>query len=211
MADEPGPVTASELRHRMANLFQLLTTTARMRIQRCPDAAARLKLGWLLEAIGVVGVLQHRLLSPDGENFALLLEEMLAQWRRRGAAAGITVELDAEPVRVREQSLSALALIAHELTFNAFTHAFADGRTGQIRLELRRLDEDSAAFTVADDGCGYDPQAIPADTLGLWLLKGLVGQVRGRMTTNAGPGGVAVRVEFQAPASDPAIPLTGAP
>jgi two-component sensor histidine kinase len=201
MSDEPGPVTASELRHRMANLFQLLTTTARMRIQRCPDAEAQRKLTWLMEAVGAIGVLQHRLLSPDGENAARFLEEMLPQWRRRCVGSGIAVELDAEPVQVREQSLSALALMAHELVSNALTHAFADGRTGTVRIALRRIDEASAVFSVVDDGCGYDPAAAPAGALGLWLLKGLTGQVRGRMTTDAGPTGVAVCVEFQAPAA----------
>jgi two-component sensor histidine kinase len=201
MLDEPGPVTASELRHRMANLFQLLATTARMRIQRCPDAEAQRKLTWLLEAVGVIGVLQHRLLSPDGENAALFLEEMLPQWRRRCTGSGIAIELDAEPIQVREQSLSALALMAHELVSNAFAHAFPDGRTGTVRIGLQRLDGASAVFSVADDGCGYDPQAAPTDTLGLWLLKGLAGQVRGRMTTDAGPAGVAVRVEFQTPSA----------
>jgi two-component sensor histidine kinase len=195
---EPEFVSVSETRHRLANLVQLLTTAGRMRVQRAKDGETRRQLAWMLDVIGAVGVLQQRFLGPDGENFAGFLEDMLPHWRRRCAGRPLSLDLAAEPVRIREQSLSALVLIAHELVTNALTHGFPDGRAGGVHLTLRRLDDGSAVFSVADDGCGYDPAKADKTTLGLWLVQGLAAQVRGRLTTTAGPGGVTARLEFPA-------------
>ena len=196
------PVAASDgadLRHRLANIFQQLATAGRLRVQRAQGEETRRQLSWMVDTIGVVGILQQRLLRPDGEDFAGLLEEIAPQWRRRCGARAITVVLETEPVSIREQNLSALTLIAHELVINAIAHAFPGDRAGCVRITLRRVDDATAAFAVSDDGCGYDPQSVDRTRLGLWLMDGLAAQVRGRLTTSAGADGVTTRIEFAAP------------
>ena len=47
---------ASEIRHRMANIFQLLSALARMRSQRASEPEARRQLAWMADAIGSLGV-----------------------------------------------------------------------------------------------------------------------------------------------------------
>ena len=39
---------SAELRHRLSNVLQLLTTLGRMRLSRTQDAEARRQVGWLL-------------------------------------------------------------------------------------------------------------------------------------------------------------------
>lgn len=196
--NEGEPDSRAELRHRVVNLIQLLSTATRMRVQRAQDEETRRQLAWTLEMIGAVGVLQQRLTGDNGDDFAGFLEDMLPQWSRRCTGRPITLELSAEPVRLREQALSALALVAHELVANALSHAFPDGRQGLVRVSLRRLDEANAVFSVVDDGCGYDSATVGKSTLGLWLMKGLTAQIRGRMTTTQAHG-VSVELEFPAP------------
>lgn len=182
----------------MANLFQLLSTAARMRVQRAGDQETRRQLTGLLDTIGAVGVLQQHLVGEDGDDFAGFLRDMLPHWRRRCEGRPIDLRLDAESVLLREQSQSALVLIAHELVTNAIAHAFPDQRPGVVRISLHRVDEANAVFSVTDDGRGYDPAAVDKTTLGLWLIKGLTGQVRGRLTTTQA-GGVAAVLEFPTP------------
>ncbi len=192
---------ASHARHRMANLFQLLTTLTRMRIQRTKDSEARRQLGWLLEAMGALSVLQRRLWSKDGEDFSRFLAEMDAVWRRRCAGRPITIEVEAGVVLTPEHIASALALIVHELVTNAIDHGFSDGRPGRIQVRLESLGGGRACLTVDDDGLGYDPAALGGETLGLWLVKGLTAQLRGALTTTT-TAGVAARLEFPSAAAD---------
>ncbi|MDR3512943.1 MAG: sensor histidine kinase [Caulobacteraceae bacterium] len=184
-----------EARHRMANAFQLLTTLGRLRTQRADDPETRRQVAWMLDAISALGVLQHRLLSPEGEDFAGFLHEIAPYWRRRAGDLPVSIEIKAEPVAVSEQSAAALAVIVQELVSNALAHAFPGGREGVVRVELSRLDDDRAVMVVADDGVGYAPAEADDRRLGLWLIRGLADQVRGVFSTRC-DSGVTARLEF---------------
>jgi two-component sensor histidine kinase len=197
VAQTKGEDTArqAELRHRVANLFQLLSTLTRMRMQRAEEVESRRQLGWLLDNVSALALVHQRLLSPGGGDFALCLDDMAEHWRRRCAGRPIAIELATEPVPVQESHASALAIIANELVANALAHAFPGDRAGVIRVGLERVGEGRAALSVTDDGVGYDPAAVDSGRLGLWLTKGLAAQVRGVLTTTA-DNGVCCRLEF---------------
>jgi two-component sensor histidine kinase len=189
------PKRQAEVRHKVANLFQLLSTLTRLRMQRAQDAESRRELASLLEMVLALALVHQRLLSPGGEDFALCLGDMADHWRRRSAGRPIAIELTAAPFRVHESHASALALIANELVANSLAHAFPDDRAGVIRVALERLGDDRAALSVTDDGIGYDPATVDDGRLGLWLIKGLAAQVRGDLSTTA-DNGVSCRLEF---------------
>jgi two-component sensor histidine kinase len=198
-AGESDPERQAEARHKIANIFQLLSTLTRMRLQRAGDEESRRSLAWMLEMIAGLGALQHRLHSPGGDNFATYLDDMAPQWRRRCAERPIEIVLETQALRVSENHASALALIVNELVLNAIAHAFPDGRAGVIRVELEHIGG-QAALSVIDDGQGYDPKDIDPGRLGLWLVNGLASQVRGTLATQS-DNGVRCRLEFPAPAS----------
>ena len=186
---------ASHARHRMANMFQLLTTLTRMRIQRSRDAESRRQLNWLLEAMGALGVLHRRLVSPSGDDFSEFLIEMDGIWRRRCAGRAIELQIDAVAVRTPEHLASALSLIVNELVSNAIDHGFPEGRGGRIWVTLEPIGAARGCLTVSDDGQGYDPATLDGQTLGLWLIQGLTAQLHGALTTTT-TGGVTARLEF---------------
>ena len=186
----------ADVRHRFANVFQLLSALTRMRVQRAQDAETKRQLTWMLEATGVLASMQQRLLGPDPHDFGGYLQDMLPQWRRRLAGRPIEIDLVVEPVPVREHLISALALITNELVTNALTHAFPGQRPGVVRVELRALKNGKAELIVSDDGAGFNPAKASRTSLGLWLIRGLTDQVKGVMTTPATPTGVVTRLEF---------------
>jgi two-component sensor histidine kinase len=198
---EGDPARQVETRHKIANIFQLLSTLTRMRLQRAREPDGRRDLEWMLEMVQVLGVVQHRLHSPGGDDFANYLEDLSVQWRRGCAGRPIAIELRTQPVRVIESQASALALVASELVLNAIAHAFPDGRAGAITVELERLGAARAALTVSDDGQGYEPESVDKGRLGLWLVAGLAAQVRGALSTTS-QGGVQCRLEFPVSASE---------
>jgi len=200
-AGESDPERQAETRHKLANIFQLLSTLTRMRLQRAQDEESRRSLAWMLEMVAGLGALQHRLHSPGGEDFANYLNDMAGQWRRRCADRPIEIVLTTQPLRVSENHASALALIVNELVLNAIAHGFPDDRGGVIRIELEDLGG-RAALSVSDDGQGYDPKAADSGRLGLWLVNGLASQVRGTLATQSNDG-VRCRLEFPVAASGP--------
>ena len=186
----------SEVRHRFANAFQLVSALSRMRMQKAPDPETRRQLSWMLDATNVLGLVQQRCLSANPDNLSALIQDLAPQWRRRCAGRPIQIDLTIDPVEAREQIQSAAALIANELVSNALAHAFPDDRAGRILVELRPLGDDQAELIVSDDGCGYAPAIAPGPAcLGLWLVKGMTQQVRGTMTTTTEQG-VTARLVF---------------
>jgi two-component sensor histidine kinase len=186
----------ADVRHRFANVFQLLSALTRMRVQRAQDAETKRQLTWMLDAMGVLAAMQQRLLGPDPHDLAGYLRDLYPQWNRRSAGRPIEVILVAEAVPVREHLISALALIANELVTNALDHGFPKGRAGVVRVELRPLEDGKAELIVSDDGAGLSPPTPGRSNLGLWLIRGLTDQVKGVMTTPTAEAGVTTRLEF---------------
>ncbi|HLI65404.1 MAG TPA: sensor histidine kinase [Caulobacteraceae bacterium] len=189
--DEEALARQAEVRHRIANILQLLQTLARMRVQRSPNPATALR--WLSDTLAAQGVLQNRLLSPGGDDFALYLADMAVLWRRRAGDRPIVIAVDAAPLPIAESQAAALAVVVDELVANALAHAF-DERGGAIEISLAR-EGGEAVLCVRDDGRGFDADAAPSDTLGLWLIRGLAQQVRGRFDLKV-ENGVEGRLAF---------------
>lgn len=185
----------AEQRHRIANLFQLLSTLTRMRQQRSAEAEAKRQLGWILDAVSALGALQQKMTAVDEYDFAGFLGDMQGQWRRRIAGRPVQLHVEADPILLREQLASALAIIANELVTNAINHAHPEGRAGVVDVRLTQAGEGRACLCIADDGVGYDSQVQDRSKLGLWLIRGLADQVRGELSTEI-DNGVCVRLEF---------------
>jgi two-component sensor histidine kinase len=192
---------ASEARHRLANVFQLLSTLTRMRIQRSDDEEARRQLSWMLDAISALAMLHNRPADGGPADFSGFLRDMAPLWRRRCGERPIEIELDLKPLKVHERHESALALIAHELVVNAIAHGFPDGASGVVRIAFGPGGAETGVLAVSDNGRGYNPDTVTRARLGLWLIGGLTGQVQGVLTTSC-DSGVNARIVFPLPPAD---------
>ncbi len=179
----------SDLRHRSANFFQLLSALGRMRSQKSDTAEARRQLLWMADAIGSLGALErHR--TEAGVDFQAYLNEMVPIWRRRHGTKGPNLVADIGPMLARDFSASTIALIAQELVDNAATHGFPEGRTGEIRMVIAPDPDGRWIMTVEDDGVGYDP-ATAVEGFGLWFIRSLATQIHGTFTLQGGVGTTA--------------------
>lgn len=180
----------NELRHRLADSFQLVTSLIRLRLRRADSPESRGDLSWLLDVVTALGLLQQRLASADPGAFAAYLTDVGGFWRRvAGERAKVTVE--AERFRVGEQRAATLALIAHELIRDTVERA----GEGQIAVEVRLLRRDGGRGELVLRETG----GVAERERDLWLVAGLVEQLGGRLTQTAGE----VRFEFQAERVDP--------
>lgn len=191
-----GAAAASEIRHRVANTFQLLSALARMRSQRASEPEARRQLAWMADAIGSLGALErHR--KGEGVDFAAYLDEMAPVWRRRHATRSAELAMAIEPLITPDSAASTLAMITQELVGNALTHGYGDDRPGRVEVRLSRLPDNRCELCVTDDGVGFDPaSAAGRERFGLWFVRSLAAQVRGEFTLTSTPG-VCARLTFQ--------------
>ena len=89
-------------------------------------------------------------------------------------------------------------LIVNELITNALKHAFPDGRPGEVRIELRRLESGLVELVVADDGIGMSGDIAQAKSLGLRLVRTLAEQLSAKLEFSSPPG-TAVKLTFPLP------------
>ena len=169
----------AELKHRLANSFQLLQAVIQIRLRSADDPESRRHLAWLLDVVTALSLLQQRVGVSGPTEFGAYLIEAASYWRRVCEGRSVGIDLQVESIHVNETEASTLALITHELISNAIEHAFPDGRSGSIRLRFRQDTAGVRELVVADDGCGL---AVGWDThgrQGLELIRGLAAHLGG--------------------------------
>jgi two-component sensor histidine kinase len=95
-------------------------------------------------------------------------------------------------------------LLVNELVSNSLKHAFPQGRSGSIIVELMRdpNKSDFVLLTVKDNGIGLPVgmDMLNADSFGLRLVAALADQLLGSLKITSNPGAM-FQVSFPAPAN----------
>ena len=153
----------------------------------------------ITDARGVIWELRPPVLDGLGLDGAL---RALAS--RVSADGGFVVETELEGVPSPPPRIStALYVIAREAMRNARRHAAATKVTLRVQL-LAGVDEGTqrVRLTVADDGVGFDPEAVAAvDHFGLTMMDEQAALAGGTIAVTSRPGSGAV-VEVTVPFSD---------
>ena len=102
----------------------------------------------------------------------------------------ITLETALEDVWVGLDTATPCGLLLHELLTNCFQHAFPEGRTGRVRVELRTTAERTLMLRVGDNGCGFpdDLDVRTTDSLGLQLACAMADQLQGTVAVERAEG-----------------------
>jgi two-component sensor histidine kinase len=182
----------AELKHRLANSFQLMQAVIQIRLRSADDPESRHHLSWLLDVVTALGMLQQRMALSGPTDFGAYLIEAATYWRRICEGGSIGIVLDVERVQVNEAEASTLALIAHELICNAIEHAFHHGGPGSIIVRLSERHDGARELSVSDNGCGLG-EGGEGDRQGLGLVRGLAAHLNGGVDVEEN-GGLTVRV-----------------
>ena len=131
-------------------------------------------------------------------NMASYLPELIRYLKESfGSPDHIQFEANIEPLKLDVSQAIPIALIVNEAVTNSIKYAFPEARPGVIKVALLQ-DEDSVRLNVQDNGIGM-PQDITFDkpvSLGLSLIKGLTGDLRGSVQFLT-ESGTSVFVLFQ--------------
>jgi two-component sensor histidine kinase len=111
--------------------------------------------------------------------------------------AEVVLVTDIEDILLGIDRAISVGLIVNELVSNALKHAFPDGRSGQVRIELARSGENRCVLAVVDDGAGLPQKIDPnrAESMGLQLVHDLSQQINGTISVKRA-GGTSFTVTF---------------
>jgi two-component sensor histidine kinase len=188
-----------ELRHRIKNSLQLVTSMLRLHTEKITDADAKSHFTVATNRIGVLARLYDLLYARHGDE-RVDLDPFLSGVVESCKALTETIQLEyrAEPVKVRVDQAIPIGLIAQELITNTLKHAFPVGAPGRVTIALSRQDG-TCRVQITDNGVGTSAEKATGGS-GSRLVLALARQLEGTARYSSGPGGTgtAVVVEFPA-------------
>lgn len=173
-----------EIHHRVKNNLQVISSLLSLQAGYIKDEATLQIFSESRNRVKSMALIHEKLYqSKDmakidfGEYVADLASSLFSSW-------GIEENLIKLETRIGDISFDIntaipLALIVNELLTNSLKHAFPEGISGSIVLELTRQDANQFRLMIADDGVGF-PVNIDfrtASSLGLRLLNMLSEQI----------------------------------
>jgi len=176
-------VLLTELSHRVANNFAVISAVMRQKSNAISDPEAKLSID---EAIGQLGMMAriHGRISVgsndqiwvDCGSFVRGLCEDIST-SSTGGTSRFPLHCVAVSQPLRVSDAVPLGLIINELITNAQKHAFPAGSTGRIQVTLEKSAE-ALRLMVADDGVGLQSK-VRGSGLGHRLVRALAQQLAG--------------------------------
>ena len=178
-----------EVYHRVKNNLQIIDSLMVMQAQSLSDPAARAGLDDMRRRVYALGLVHHQLMgSDDLQTFdvAPFLQELSRHLVDGFGARGVSISMHATPLKVGLDFAIPLGLLVTELVTNSMKHAF-DGDPGSIHVALEKAEGNQVLLQVSDDGDGYDP-ATSGNSLGMFIIQGLVRQLKGEVAVHSDRG-----------------------
>jgi PAS domain S-box-containing protein len=187
-----------EVHHRVKNNLQLISSLLNLQAARTADPAVAEPLAESRNRVRSMALVHENLYRAG--NFARVpmrshIQNLCAHLVRAYAMQTSQVELttDIDDVELDLDKATSVGLIVNELVSNALKHAFPDGRTGCVRVELKIVDGKRCALAVTDNGIGLpaepDPgQVAESGSLGLQLVDDLTQQLHGSIVVRRAGG-----------------------
>jgi two-component sensor histidine kinase len=167
-----------EVNHRVANSLQLVSAMVRLQATALTDPSAREALEDTQRRIQAIAQVHRRLYTSNDvesvdmqEYLGALVDELAETWSTEALPRALS--LAAEPIRLPTDRAVSLGVIVTELVTNACKYAYPTSG-GEVRVALRRVDDDIFLLAVEDDGCGIPEDAVPRGTgLGTKLIRAM--------------------------------------
>ena len=200
-------VLLKEIHHRVKNNLQVISSLLDLQSAYVEDVVMQAILQDSRGRVRSMALVHEQLYgSLDLARIDLqgYLQDLVGYLRRayHQQAGGVQLHIEVEESLLLDvESAVPLGLIVNELVSNALKHAFPDGRSGEVRIQVWLPEKDQVCLIVQDDGIGF-PQEIDihrSPSLGLTIITTLVEQLRGQIDLRQ-QGGTCFEFYFPLPA-----------
>lgn len=191
-----------EVNHRVGNSLSLVAAMVHMQSLTVRDPAAADALKETQARIAAIAGIHRRLYTSDDVRFVdagaylvNLVEEL--ETAMRDAGRPHAVKVDAEPIAVPTDKAVSVGVVVTELVTNAYKYAYPQGAPGEIRVRMRRRDDEQVTLVVEDDGIGWQGTGTPRGTgLGSQIVNAMAMNLRSNVEFDGGHRGTRVVLDF---------------
>jgi len=181
-------VLLREIHHRVKNNMQVISSLLNLQSRHIQDPAVLEIFKESQRRIRSMALIHERLYQSSDLSrieFSQYLRNLVTHLFHsyQVDSSRIQLRIEAEEVHLNINTAIPCGLIVNELVSNALKHAFPEGRSGSLDLDLRRVTGDGYVLRVRDDGVGF-PEKLDfrkTETLGMQIVSTLVDQIEGRL------------------------------
>lgn len=184
-----------EVHHRVKNNLQVISSLLNLQMATIKDAQVAQLFKECQVRISSIALLHdtlHRSTDLSSINMPEYLRTLTGHVCRSYGVdpVQLILELAVEDVAFDVDTGLTCGLIVDELLSNCLKHAFPNGRSGRITVELRREADEWLLLRVSDDGIGlpHDGVLNNPDSLGLELVSLMTDKLEGRVSLQSGTG-----------------------
>ena len=201
IARDRAETLLTEVNHRVANSLTLVASLVSLQANAVSDMKAKDALEETKARIYAISLVHKRLYSSGDVRFVELqeylsglLEHLESAMRNEGH--GTSLKFDLEPLKLRTDASINLGVIVTEWVTNAFKYAYPN-HTGEVRVILKLLSENSAVLSVEDDGIGHSQGGIPQGSgLGTRIVRAMAASMSAQIHYLDGTPGTTARLIF---------------
>jgi two-component sensor histidine kinase len=194
-------ILLKEVHHRVKNNLQIISSILSLQSSALEDGAAQLAFEECQDRIQAMALVHEEVYqsgSFEKLHMASYLNKICDTLRlNRGNLRSIDIDTEADDRSLLplDQAIP-LGLIVNELVTNAIKYAFPDNCCGRIQVRFMR-EEHSWLLSVTDDGAGLPASDTQKEGVGTQLVRGLVDQLKGRLSYGASPAGQGLMVTIR--------------
>ncbi len=199
-------VLLKEIHHRVKNNLQVISSLLYLNSKKIKDKEALEMFKDSQNRVKSIALVHERLYQSkdlgkiDFKDYVQkLTKDLLRSYAVNQSV--VQLELNINGVFINIDTAVPCGLIINELISNSLKYAFpnyeAENKTGIIRIDFTRLNENELSLVVSDDGIGI-PENINEkknNSLGLQLVETLVAQMEGILEID-GSSGTTFKIKF---------------
>jgi two-component sensor histidine kinase len=168
-----------ETNHRCSNDLQLVVSLLALQSQRAATPEAREALVDAMERVSVLANARRIMHRDRPPTLDVALRQVCEALQAQAEPRSILISLHVtdEPRGLPANHVTTLSLVVNELVTNAIKHAFAEGKSGYVRVTITRKSGEDITILVDDDGLPLPPTG--GSGLGMGIAKRLMASIDG--------------------------------
>ena len=191
---EEKEVLIKEIHHRVKNNLQIISSLISLQASYTSEPEAQKMFQESKNRIRSMALIHEKLYQSDDlvqidfNEYLQSLVNMLVQFFKK-KLSNIELEVNCDNIYFDIDTAISLGLIVNELLSNCFKHAFREGESGKVSIELHSVGN-GYQLIVADNGIGF-PENLDfrkTDSLGLQIVQTLTIQLKGALELDRNTG-----------------------